>query len=102
MSPSFDLDSLVHVGGQGRSGNFAAYERRFVGGGHYFLGDVMGKDTEVKVEPSDHVVKLVERFSGIVLKAKVDPQWPERTLACHRVMAALFASAEGGCGVVWV
>ena len=90
------------VGGQGRSGNFAAYEGPFTGSAHYFLGDVMGKDTEVKVEPCDHVVKLVETYSEIVLSGKVDPQWPERTLACHRVMAALFASAEGGCGVVAV
>ena len=62
----------------------------------------MGKDVEVKVAPCDHVVKLVEAYSAIVLPGKVDEQWPERTLACHRVMAALFASAEAGGGVVAV
>lgn len=94
------VDDLV--GGQGRSGNFAAYEGPFTGSGRYILGDVMGKDTEVQVEPCDHVVRLVETFSENVLSGNLDPQWPERTLACHRVMAALFASAEGGGGVVEV
>lgn len=60
----------------------------------------MGIDTEVAVAPCDHVVKLVEAYSAIVLSGKVDPKWPERTLACHRVMAALFASAEASGGVV--
>ncbi len=69
---------------------------------NHFVGDVVGKDTGVSIAPCDHVVKLVETYSEIVLSGKVDPQWPERTLACHRVMAALFASAEGGCGVVAV
>lgn len=96
------MDPFDQVGGQGRSGNFAACEGRFVGSDRYVIGDVMGKDTEVKVEACDHVVKLVERFSETVLSGKVDGQWPERTLACHRVMAALFESAEGGCGVVEV
>jgi len=54
----------------------------------------------VVVTPCDHVVKLVEAFSGIVQSGKVDPQWPTRTLACHKVMAALFKSAETGGGVV--
>lgn len=94
------VDDLV--GGQGRSGDFSAYEGAFTGSSHYFLGDVMGKDVEVRVEPCDHVVKLVEAYSEIVLSGKVDAQWPERTLACHRVMAALFASAEAGGGVVAV
>ena len=92
MRPSFEWTLYDQVGGQGRSGNFAACEGPFTGSAHYFLGDVMGKDTEVKVEPCDHVVKLVETYSEIVRSGKVDPQWPERTLACHRVMAALFAS----------
>ncbi|MBX3178320.1 MAG: Gfo/Idh/MocA family oxidoreductase [Candidatus Hydrogenedentes bacterium] len=88
------------VGGQGRTGNFAAYEGPFTGSDRYILGDVMGKDTEEKVQPCDHVVKLVETFSDIALTGNLDPQWPKRTRACHRVMAALFASAEGGGGVV--
>ena len=91
-----------HVAGQGRSGDFSAYEGSYTGSGRYILGDVLGKDTEVKVEPCDHVVKLVEAFSGIVQSGKVDRQWPARTLACHRVMAALFDSAESGGGVVTV
>ncbi len=94
------VDDLV--AGQGRSGDFSAYEGSYTGSGHYFMGDVLGKDVEVQVAPCDHVVKLVETYSATVLSGKVDPQWPERTLACHKVMAALFASAEGGGGVVTV
>lgn len=94
------VDDLV--GGQGRSGDFSAYEGRYVGSSHFFQGDVMGKDIEVTVPPCDHVVRLVEDFSDIVLSGKADPQWPARTLACHKVMAGLFASAETGGGVVGV
>ncbi len=92
------VDDLV--GGQGRSGDFAAYEQRYTGSSRYVLGDVDGKDVEIRVEPCDHVVKLIETFSAIVQSGKVDPHWPTRTLACHRVMAALFRSAESDGSVV--
>lgn len=92
------IDDLV--GGQGRSGNFAAYGERFTGSTRYILGDADGKDTEQAVEPCDHVVKLVEKFSNIILTGELDEQWPKRSLACHRVMSALFESAESNGAVV--
>ncbi|WP_150912810.1 Gfo/Idh/MocA family protein [Marinobacter halotolerans] len=87
------------VGGQGRTGNFAAYGEKFTGSTHYVLGDVEGKDTELQVPACDHVVKLVERFSNIVLTGKLEDEWPKRSTACHRVMSALFESAESGRAV---
>jgi hypothetical protein len=47
-------------------------------------------------------VKLVETFSDIVLTDKLDAQWPDRSLACHRVMSALFESAESDGAVVYL
>ena len=91
------IDDLV--GGQGRSGNFAAYGERFTGSSRYILGDAEGKDTEQVAEPCDHVVKLVEKFSNIILTGELEAQWPTRSLACHRVMSALFESAESGGSV---
>lgn len=46
----------------------------------------------------DHVVKLVEAYSGIVLPGEVDGQWLELTTACHRVRVVSFASVEGRVG----
>ncbi|WP_203300407.1 Gfo/Idh/MocA family protein [Marinobacter sediminum] len=88
------------VGGQGRSGFFGAYGEPFTGSSYYILGDVDGKDTEQQVEPCDHVVKLVEKFSSIVLSGELESQWPERSMACHKVMSALFESAESDGAVV--
>ena len=72
----------------------------FTGSSRYTFGDAEGKDTVQEAEPCDHVVKLVETFSNIVLSGELDPQWPERSVACHRVMSALFESAESGGSVV--
>merc|ERR1712070_344595 len=76
------VDDLV--GGQGRSGNFSAYEKPFVGSGSYVLGDASGKDRRVKVKPCDHVDKLVEDFVKRVATIKdggaPEPEWPRRTL----------------------
>lgn len=92
------VDDLV--GGQGRSGNFAAYETPFVGSGSYTQGDVMGKDEQVTVEPCDHVNALCEAFAAAVLAAKAggapDADWPRRSLAVHTVMSAVFESAKDG------
>jgi len=92
------VDDLV--GGQGRSGNFAAYEKPFVGSGSYVLGDAGGKDKRVKVKACDHVDRLVEEFVKCVTAIKEggapDPEWPRRSLACHKTMAAIFESAEAG------
>lgn len=88
------------VGGQGRSGNFAAYEVPFVGSDTYIIGDHMGLDREVHVEACDHTLKLVEEFARCVNSGKVNPDWPRRTLVCYEVMCALFESAQKGCTVV--
>jgi len=92
------VDDLV--GGQGRSGNFAAYEKPFVGSGSYVLGDASGKDRRVKVKPCDHVDEKVKDFIKCVTAIKEggapDPEWPKRLLACHKVLLAVFESAEAG------
>lgn len=92
------------VGGQGRSGDFSAYFVPYVGSGKYVKGDVMGKDTVVDVEESDHVDALVEDFSACVnaIKAggKPDLSWPKRSLAVHTVMSAIFESCSDGGKVV--
>ena len=96
------VDDLV--GGQGRSGIFAAYEKPFVGSGRYVRGDVMGKDTVVEVEECDHVDALVADFTECVnavkLGGKPNPDWPRRSLAVHSVMSAVFESAQQGGAVV--
>merc|ERR1719215_556720 len=92
------------VGGQGRSGNFAAYEQPFVGSDQYVVGDVMGKDEVVTAEPCDHAKRLVEDFAACVtaIKAggKPNPEWPRRSLAVHTVHCAVFESATNGGKVV--
>eukprot|EP01090_Pellita_catalonica_P023711 TRINITY_DN9917_c0_g1_i1.p1 TRINITY_DN9917_c0_g1~~TRINITY_DN9917_c0_g1_i1.p1 ORF type:complete len:226 (+),score=32.76 TRINITY_DN9917_c0_g1_i1:1-678(+) len=84
------------VGGGGRvKGNFSAYFGPFVGSGSYTHGDVEGCDTIVKVEKCDHVIELVKDFVTCVKKG-INPEWPKRSLAQHRVMVALFQSANSG------
>lgn len=87
------IDDLV--GGQGRSGNFEAYEKPFVGSGKFIQGDVMGKDQVVEVEECDHVLALVDDFAECCIN-KQDNIWPKRTLATHTVMCALFESSQKG------
>jgi len=95
------VDDLV--GGQGRTGNFGAYENPFVGSSSYILGDQLGKDEVVSVEPCDHEKKLIEAFATRVAAIKSggspDPDWGKRSLATHTVLSAIFESAEKG-GVV--
>jgi predicted dehydrogenase len=90
------VDDLV--GGQGRSGDFAAYETPFVGSSSYVQGDVMGKDEVVQVEPCDHVNALTAAFARCVSAVKAggepDADWPRRSLAVHTVMSAVFESAS--------
>lgn len=92
------VDDLV--GGQGRSGNFAAYEKPFTGSDSFTQGDATGKDEVVKVEPCDHAERLAFDFAAAALSGTPDPQWPRRSLAMHRVMTALFASYEAGHTVI--
>jgi hypothetical protein len=96
------VDDLV--GGQGRTGNFGAYEEPFVGSGRYIKGDVTGKDEVVEVEACDHVDALVDDFTACVnaIKAggKPDPDWPRRSLCVHTAMSAIFESAQQGCATV--
>eukprot|EP00929_Paragymnodinium_shiwhaense_P102300 TRINITY_DN654_c0_g1_i1.p1 TRINITY_DN654_c0_g1~~TRINITY_DN654_c0_g1_i1.p1 ORF type:complete len:361 (+),score=80.92 TRINITY_DN654_c0_g1_i1:71-1153(+) len=97
------IDDLV--GGQGRSGLFSAYENPYVGSGSYILGDELGKDTVVDVEPCDHEKKLIEAFAQRVRAIKSegaapDPDWGKRSLATHKVLCALFESAEKSGAVV--
>jgi len=95
---SIRVDDLV--GGQGRTGNFAAYETPFVGSSSYTQGDVMGKDEVVQAEPCDHVNELTSAFASCVQAVleggKPDPDWPRRSLAVHTVMSAVFESAVAG------
>lgn len=58
------VDDLV--GGQGRSGNFAAYEAPFVGSSSYVIGNHLGEDLTVEVTPCDHVQSLVKQFSAFM------------------------------------
>ena len=89
------------VGGQGRSGNFAAYELPFSGSTEYIQGDVMGRDEVVQVETCDHVDALVRTLARCVASCKFDgaapdSAWPARSLAVHKVMSAVFESALNG------
>ena len=54
------VDDLV--GGQGRSGDFAAYELPSVGSGRYTKGDVMGKDEVVEVEECVQIMLITLRI----------------------------------------
>mmetsp|Transcript_8082 Transcript_8082/g.14157 ORF Transcript_8082/g.14157 Transcript_8082/m.14157 type:complete len:252 (+) Transcript_8082:1-756(+) len=89
------VDDLV--GGQGRSGNFGAYDGPFVGSTSFVVGDHLGKDTVVQVEPCDHVQSLVNEFCSNVetLKTggKANREWGKRSLITHTIMCAVFESA---------
>ena len=96
------VDDLV--GGQGRSGNFGAYEGPYVGSSSFVIGDYLGKDEVIQVEPCDHVQKLVEDFANSVQTIKnggrASLEWGKRALATHTVMSAMFESAmRGGVSV---
>jgi len=93
------IDDLV--GGQGRSGNFGAYEGPFVGSSSFVLGDHLGKDVVVQVEPCDHVQSLVKEFSKSVQNirdngGKANPEWSKRSLCTHTIMCAIFESSMRG------
>eukprot|EP00927_Polykrikos_kofoidii_P007666 TRINITY_DN13153_c0_g1_i1.p1 TRINITY_DN13153_c0_g1~~TRINITY_DN13153_c0_g1_i1.p1 ORF type:complete len:364 (+),score=57.24 TRINITY_DN13153_c0_g1_i1:139-1230(+) len=96
------VDDLV--GGQGRSGNFGAYENPFVGSGSYILGDQRGRDEVVEAEPCDHENKLIEAFAERVEAIRAggspDSEWGKRSLATHMVSCAIFESAERGGALV--
>eukprot|EP00450_Noctiluca_scintillans_P014284 CAMPEP_0194485546 /NCGR_PEP_ID=MMETSP0253-20130528/6525_1 /TAXON_ID=2966 /ORGANISM="Noctiluca scintillans" /LENGTH=362 /DNA_ID=CAMNT_0039325543 /DNA_START=66 /DNA_END=1154 /DNA_ORIENTATION=- len=89
------------VGGQGRSGNFGAYESPFVGSSSYIFGDATGKDEVIQnFDPCDHEKKLIEAFAAKVEAIRgggsPDPEFGKRSLATHTVMSAIFESAEKG------
>ena len=91
------VDDLV--GGQGRSGNFGAYMGPFVGSSSFIVGDEMGKDTVVDVEPCDHVQSLVTEFSNCVARIrdmgeKPEEKWGSIALKTHTIMCAIFESAK--------
>jgi len=88
------------VGGQGRTGNFTAYEQPFVGSSSYTLGDVMGKDVEVPVKPCDHVDKLVQEFKRCIVPGGVKSQWPQRSKMVHQTMLAVFESVNSDGKVI--
>lgn len=89
------VDDLV--GGQGRSGNFGAYEGPFTGSSHFVVGDYLGMDETVQVKPCDHVQSLVAEFSNCVATIKrggsADQEWSKRSLITHTVMCAIYESA---------
>jgi len=89
------VDDLV--GGQGRSGNFGAYEGPFVGSSSFVMGDYLGKDEVIQVEPCDHVQSLVNEFSGCINIIKnggsATQEWSKRSLITHTIMCAVFESA---------
>lgn len=93
------VDDLV--GGQGRTGNFAAYEHPFVGSSSFVVGDHLGKDTIVQVEPCDHVKSLLNEFIRSVQKIRdgghsPNPEWSKRSLCTHTILSAIFESAMRG------
>eukprot|EP00537_Pseudo-nitzschia_pungens_P013782 CAMPEP_0172387510 /NCGR_PEP_ID=MMETSP1061-20121228/4801_1 /TAXON_ID=37318 /ORGANISM="Pseudo-nitzschia pungens, Strain cf. pungens" /LENGTH=458 /DNA_ID=CAMNT_0013117161 /DNA_START=10 /DNA_END=1386 /DNA_ORIENTATION=+ len=90
------VDDLV--GGQGRTGNFGAYEGPFVGSSSFVVGDHLGRDTTVDVEPCDHVQCLVREFSARVRTirddgGRADQEWSKRSLCTHTILSAIFESA---------
>lgn len=89
------VDDLV--GGQGRSGNFAAYESPFVGSSSFVVGDQLGKDVVVKCSPCDHVNLLVSEFARSVQHiqsgGRPNPEWSRRALCTHTIMCSIFESA---------
>ncbi|VEU38565.1 unnamed protein product [Pseudo-nitzschia multistriata] len=89
------VDDLV--GGQGRSGDFGAYERPFVGASEYTLGDYTGRDTKASAEACDQVQCLLRAFCGRVKAIEgggaADPEWSRRSLCTHTVLCAIFESS---------
>lgn len=89
------VDDLV--GGQGRSGNFGAYEGPYVGSSSFVVGDYLGKDSVVEVEPCDHLQNLVQEFSSCVQTIKAGgtakAEWSKRSLITHTIMSAIYESA---------
>ena len=94
------VDDLI--GGQGRTGDFRAYEVPFVGSKSFIKGDVMGRDEEVTVEACDHVIRLVENFAASATSTTPAAEWPRRTLAVHTVLSSLFRSVQEGGAMVKV
>merc|ERR1712146_448923 len=98
------VDDLV--GGQGRSGNFAAYEGPFVGSKQYVMGDQLGKDTTMSdFEPCDHAKSLVKEFCQSVTRIrdfneKPNEKWPSIAIKTHTTMCAIFESAMRDGAVV--
>ena len=85
------------VGGQKRSGNFAAYESPFIGSSSFVLGDALGKDVVVATEPCDHEQCLVKEFCSSVQQIRngsgsPNPEWSKRALSTHTIMACIFES----------
>ena len=64
----------------------------------------MGKDEVMRAEACDHVNLLVDDLANCIraIKAggKPDPDWPHRSLAVHKVMSAVFESAQKGGAAV--
>lgn len=83
------VDDLV--GGQGRSGNFGAYEAPFLGSSSYVIGDHLGKDLTVNMASCDHVQSLVKQFSACVESIKnrgnASQDWSSRSLITHTLCA---------------
>ena len=88
------------VGGQGRSGNFGAYEGPFIGSSSFTLGDYLGNDQVIQVDPCDHVQCLLKEFSNCVENIKnggsVSREWSNRSIITHTIMSAVFESAMRG------
>ena len=97
------VDDLV--GGQGRSGNFNAYESPFVGSESFVVGDEMGKDTVQQVEACDHENRLVEEFCANVQGIRAgssgpNPEWSKRKALHphHHGMHFRVVHARWSCG----
>lgn len=64
------------------------------------IGDYLGKDTIVNVDPCDHAQKLIEEFSRCVDSVKhggkANLEWPKRSLVTHTIMCAIYESAMRG------
>ncbi|CAD8089023.1 unnamed protein product [Paramecium primaurelia] len=86
------IDDLV--GGFGRTGNFNAYFENFVGSERFFVDDLQGKEEVIKVEGSNHTVKMIDTFANIIKSKKNDHQWHHRSLTTHKVLTALFKATQ--------
>ena len=92
------------VGGQGKSGNFSAYEEHFTGSDYFKMDDVKGKESVVKCEPCNHTVEMTKDMNACsaAIKAGGAPEerWPKAALVTHQVMSALWRSFEADHAVV--